>query len=407
VAKVIGLKTRNPILPMKMLKNLLTFLLFFSGIFFRQKIKAQCTILTLHSTSYDTLVKGTGNDNYGLTIPKFNPSTGTLVSVVIKTSVSVGYSFQAENTLNSSRSLSIGVGRYDYLSSVALTNSYTASGTQKTYGPFSFGATDATNGSGADYVAKGPFSFLSNTVVVNDSITTSTANFLGAGTVNFGYYPSTYSSIPQNLTYNFQANDTIHFSVTYYYCNNTTLPSGIIDFFAMKQNDATIKLSWTTQNEQSGRNYDVQQSADGFHFENAGIFASSVGNAGAADYNYFYLVKNADKGKLYFRLKEINSDGSISYSETRVVDLSENINDGMIIFPNPATDYVNLVFKNTAPNWQVEIFAAHGGIVQRMNLTNTNSGHIFFNGKPAAGVYFIKAMNMQTQEHYISSFVIR
>ena len=392
---------------MKMLKNLLGLLLFFSGIFFREKIKAQCTSLTLHSTSYDTLIKGTGNNNYSLTVPKFNPVTGTLIAVVIKTNVSVGYSFEAENTLSSSRSLSIGVGRYDYLSSAALTNSYTASGTQKTYGPYSFGPADATTGSGADYISKGPFSFLSNVVVINDSITTSTANFLGAGTVNFGYYPSTYSSIPQNLTYNFQANDTIHFSVTYYYCSNTALPSGIIDFFAIKQNDATIKLSWTTENELSGRNYEVEESADGIHFETAGTVVSNPGDAGAADYNYFYLFKNADKGKLFFRLKEINKDGTIFYSDTRVVDLAGKINDGMIIFPNPATDYVNVFFKDPAPEWQVEIFAAYGALLQRVSLTNTNSGRIFFNSKPAAGVYFINAVNVQTREHYISSFVIR
>ncbi|MBS1934528.1 MAG: choice-of-anchor E domain-containing protein, partial [Bacteroidetes bacterium] len=137
---------------------------------------------------HDTLATGTGNDNYSFTVPQFNPSTGTLVAVVIKTNVSIGYSFEAENTTNSSRSVSIGVGRYDYLSSPALSNSNYASGTQKTYGPYTLGKSDGVPNSGTDYLAKGPFSFLSNTVIINDSIISSVASFLGTGTVNFGYY---------------------------------------------------------------------------------------------------------------------------------------------------------------------------------------------------------------------------
>src|SRR5579871_1068146 len=152
------------------------------------KLFGQCTILTMKSSVHDTLVTGSGNDNYSFTIPQFNPSAGTLVSVVIKTNVSIGYSFQAENTTNSSRSVSIGVGRYDYLTSSALSNSNYASGTQKTYGPYTLGKSDGVSNSGTDYLAKGPFSFLSNTVIINDSIISSVANFLGTGTVNFGYY---------------------------------------------------------------------------------------------------------------------------------------------------------------------------------------------------------------------------
>jgi hypothetical protein len=367
------------------------------------KLFGQCTILTMRSAVHDTLVTGTGNDNYNFTVPQFNPAVGTLVSVVVKTKVSVGYSFQAENTTNGSRSISIGVGRYDYLSSTALSNSNYASSMQKTYGPYTVGKSDGVSNSGPDYIAKGPFSFLSNTIIINDSITSSVANFLGTGVVAFGYYPSTYSTIPQNLTYTFNASDTIHFIVTYYYCNTSTLPTGITDFFATKQNDATVKLSWITQNEEAGRNYDIEKSADGKNFDSISSITSDAA-ASTANYQYVYLIKNADNGKLFFRLKETGKDGIVSYSEIRSVDLNET--GGILkIFPNPATDHINIQLTKTA-NWQIDIFAAHGGLVQSNFINGGNAVQILFKSKPAPGVYFVRATNLQSLEQQTISVVL-
>jgi len=368
-------------------------------------LTAQCTSFTTKSVLYDTAVSGTGNDNYSFTSPQFDPSLGTLISVVIKTNVSIGYSFQAENTSNSSRSVNIGVGRYDYLSSAALSNSNFAGSVDKTYGPYSLAASDGSMGSGADYIANGPFSFLNHAVVINDSITSSTANFLGTGTVQFDYFPSTYSTIPQNLTYNFSATDTIQFSVTYYYCNTSILPTGIINFSAAKENDKEIKLSWTTENELPGRNYEIEESKDGINFESFADFSSKKNNGKDADYFYFYQIKNNDKGKLFFRLKEMNADGTIGYSETRIVNLDIEINNSLFLFPNPATINLNLHFA-TPGNWQVDIFSADGALQQRNFLFNSNSSTIFFKKKLAAGTYFLHATNMQTQKVLATDFIV-
>ena len=158
--------------------------------------------------SLDTLVMGIGNDSYTFNAKQFNPATGTLVAVVVKTNVSLGYAFRAENLASSSRSVAVGVGRYDYLVGGVLTNGYYANGIQKSYGPYTMGPADADAGSGSDFFEVPAFSFVSGTNVINDSITSSVVGFLGTGNIAFSYFPSTYSTIPADLSYSFSAVDT-------------------------------------------------------------------------------------------------------------------------------------------------------------------------------------------------------
>ncbi|MBS1934527.1 MAG: T9SS type A sorting domain-containing protein [Bacteroidetes bacterium] len=390
---------------MKPIRIFFLFCITLSGIVSPCLLPAQCTSFTTKTATYDTTVRGMGNDNFSFNMPLFNPSAGTLISVVIKTNVSVGYSFQAENTSNTSRSINIGVGRYDYLSGAALSNSNFAGNIQSTYGPYNLAASDGVSNSGSDYIANGPFSFLNHAIVLNDSITSSTANFLGSGTVHFDYFPSTYSSIPQNLTYNFSATDTVQFSVTYYYCNTSTLPTGIIDFSAVKESNAAIKLSWLTENESAGRTYEIEKSSNGKDFDSLAFISSEITADKNARYDYFYEIKNEDREKLFFRLKEINEDGTISYSEIRTVALNMETTNGIFLFPNPVSNSFNVHFA-VQGNWQIDIFSADGVLQQRDFTANNNSANIFFRKRLAAGVYFLKATNLANQEISATSFVI-
>ncbi len=369
-------------------------------------IKAQC-INTVKSLSFDTLVNGSGNDSYSFNTPQFNPSLGTLIAVTVKTTVSIAYGFQVENNTSSSRSVTIGVGRYDYLGSSALTNSYYANGVQKNYGPYTLGAANATPNSGPDYLAKAPFTFLKNTAVINDSITASVTGFMGYGTVPFVYYPSTYSVIPSNLTYTFTAVDTTKFSVTYYYCNTGVLASDITAFTAAKETNTTVKLAWETLNEETGRTYEIEESADGNNFIYTASISSAPGQDAIGNYIYQYQMKGNDKGNLYFRLREIDKTSNVKYSEIRMVDMGEGDSKGLGIFPNPARSFINVVFNQSSlQNWQVDIFAANGALIQRNYYFNTGTAHIEFNEKLAAGAYFVRVTDRQTLKSFVSTFVI-
>jgi hypothetical protein len=393
---------------MKPVKSLLISLLCLTAFLLPLISDAQCSAGLTKTISFDTVVTGTGNNNYNFTTPQFSPATGTLIAVVIKTKVSIGLGFHAENTDNSSRSVNIGAGRYDYLSCPALYNSFYAGSVQKNYGPYSLAASDGVPNSGDDYLAVSPFPFLQNEIVLSDSIITSIENFLGYGNVDFGYYPSTYSVIPQNLSYNFSANDTMHFGVTYYYCNSQTLPVNIINFSAIKVNDQQVQLNWQNKSEEKSRLYEIEKSSDGKIFSVITSLPADMLADGSGDYLDEYKMTPDDKSRIYFRLKIKNSDGSIDYSAIRFVDLNAENETSVYLYPNPCSNFLNITLRDASEkNLHFDIYTALGGLIQHDDLPATNTVVLKFKNKLAAGVYFLRLTDQQSLKTQTQRFVVQ
>ena len=367
--------------------------------------KAQCTPATSLSITRDTVFTGTGNDYFNPLIPQFDPSLGDLSAVVVKSTVSIGYGFQVENAGSIAKTINIGIARNDYIGNSALPNSYLANSIQKNYGPYTLAASNGIPNSGPDYTTQGPFSFLSNYTVINDSIVTGVSPSLGDGTMSFDYYPTTYSIVPSGLTYTFNANDTMHFSVTYYYCSATVLAMGITDFTAILEGNTIVQLAWTVSDEISGGTYEIEKSTDGVHFTDIASLPTAPG-AGDSHYSYPYAV-GKQSGALYFRLKVLGPKENISYSEIRKVDLGNGASGGLYLYPNPSGEFLNVIFNQPGGNWQVDIMAVSGALVQRNYYLNSNTVHIDFQHPLAAGVYFLRATDQQTRDSRISSFVVK
>ncbi len=365
---------------------------------------AQCSS-SLKSISYNTVLKGTGNNSWGFLLPQFNPVQGTLIAVNISATISVRYAFTLENNATGAVAYTVNVNRRDSISSSTL-SSPVNNWTYKTYGPFNLSATDGTTGSGSDYTNQGPVTLLNN-YILNDSIVSNVVPFLGTSNAVFDYNPATTASVAGGANYSFSEsiNDTMHFSLTYYYCNAVVLQTTLTDFFAVKQNDETIKLSWTTQNELANRLYTVEKSNDGKNFSEVDTVRSVDENT-SVNYSSGYSISSTDRNKIYFRLKIADENGDISYSEIRIVELDEN-KQSISLFPNPSGNFVNVVFTNSIGNLQTDIFAANGELIQRNYFANANSAHINFRNKLASGVYFIKALDMQLQKNYVISFIVK
>lgn len=358
--------------------------------------RAQCGS-TFQSITYDTLVTGTGNNSFLIHLSQFDPSIGTLVSAKINSTISLNYGFKLKNVELVQRDFSVSVGRYDHYTSTALSVPYT-------------NLLDTNIGSfllnPGDSVSKPPYAVLSG-YSLNDSITNDAVNFLGSGTVAFNYTPITYTNLTGSNVYYYSAsaNDTIHFSVTYYYCNNTVLANDIISFSAVKTSSKNIKLSWAMADPQTGRKYAVQTSSDGIHFSDI----ASVPDDGSVNYEYDYTVPDHKEGAIYFRLKIISPSGQVKYSETKMVDITnDNTGNGISLYPNPSDSYINIVFNEPAnTHWDICIYSANGGLIQKNHFAAASTVHVNFRNKLPAGVYFVRAENIETQKKYLQSFLVR
>jgi len=359
---------------------------------------SQCSN-SLHSISYDTLIAGSGNDNHTFSIPKFNPLLGTLISAKVNSVVSVNYGFVLKNVESVSRNFSVSVGRYDDFASAVLASPY-SNQMQVNIGTYPLNPGNTVSQGLTNIIYRH-----SNT----DSLVTNLTNFMGSGSISFDYEPITYTNLigSANYYYSASASDTVHFSITYLYCNPVVLPVNLSSFRAERQSETLINLSWTTENEAAGRNYEVQKSNNGNDFVPVSVVPGEPSNGGLAKYGYDYTLSANDHGVIYFRLKQTDQSGAGGYSEIRMVKLDQDGNAGVSLFPNPATNFVDLRLNQPGvKSWVVDIFSSNGGLVQTSACPNAGIMHVLFKSKPARGVYFIRATDPQTHKSAVQHFVV-
>ena len=165
--------------------------------------------------------------------------------------------------------------------------------------------------------------------------------------------------------------------------------TGGANTFAMKWLQADAKLvgkqvqvTWTIGNEVNINDYIVERSADGINF--TAIVTVNATSVVAAEKQYAAMDRLPEKGINYYRIKQITNDGTINYSKTLQVNVSETTD--FIIWPNPASTVVNIQNRQT---------------ISRLQCYNGN-GQLIYDVKPAtsqlaipvlrwaAGIYNIK-----------------
>jgi len=81
--------------------------------------------------------------------------------------------------------------------------------------------------------------------------------------------------------------------------------------------------------------------------------------------------------------------------------------DQVTAYPNPARDYIQLTFNDlTGSDWQVDLLAADGHIVQSNRYSNATQARVNFTSKLASGVYFARVTNIRTSQHFTTTFAV-
>ena len=355
--------------------------------------------------------EGATGGTFTFTLPQYNPSPGgyTLISAALTaTATTTGsINYKNNNPGPSDQIFVPAVTRRDQVS----VNGNLISLTNSTYSGFSFVRLKPAGATG-DNVTLGPSTIYNNTTVLSNTETnagTLTSDYQGTGTITLDYTTNFFlaNNIQAGIVITPTIADNVNFSVTYTYCVPTTLSSNILTFTAEKAGSQTVDLKWETTNEQPGRKYYIEVSTAGQDFAIAGSVPSSA-SSGYADYSYSYPVAPSATGKIYFRLREVDIDGTATWSDVRTVNLDGNGSNSVFsIYPNPPSDFINLTIPGDVEDWQVDIMAADGSLVQRGYYRNSNAPKINFVRRLSAGTYFVRAVNPQTGKSYSGSFLMR
>ncbi len=121
--------------------------------------------------------------------------------------------------------------------------------------------------------------------------------------------------------------------------NVSPLPIELISFEALYKNNEVL-LNWSTASEKNNAYFTLEKSQDGLFFE-AFERIKSLGNSSTRT---DYSSKDSDpgSGRMYYRLKQTDTDGRFSYSN--IVDADIDAEGSIRVFPNPCTGSFQLQF---------------------------------------------------------------
>lgn len=119
---------------------------------------------------------------------------------------------------------------------------------------------------------------------------------------------------------------------TTYPCTLSSLPIELLTFTG-KCEDNHVDLKWVTATETNNAYFTIEKSIDAINW----AVISTIKGAGNSvnKINYAYSDLKSSNEIAYYRLKQIDIDGSFKYSEIVDVDCNDN-STALIIFPNPS-----------------------------------------------------------------------
>jgi len=153
--------------------------------------------------------------------------------------------------------------------------------------------------------------------------------------------------------------------------------------FDAHENENNVNLTWSTASETQNDFFQIEQSSDGKVFTTIGIVK---GMGTTQNYSsYFFQDKNPRDGLNYYRLKQVNFDGTFKYSRLETVNVISS-SSGIAVSPNPFNDRFQLKLKevNQRPS-KIYIVNIMGQIVyteiigrgqrqKELNLSHLESG---------------------------------
>jgi len=161
------------------------------------------------------------------------------------------------------------------------------------------------------------------------------------------------------------------------------LPVVLTAFTATPAGPAAVALAWATASETNSARFEVQRSADGTTWVTLGAVAAA--GTSATTRSYGYLDGAALAGTGYYRLRQVDQDGTTAYSA--VVPVTLGGSGGLALYPNPAHDGA-ATLTGAAPGVMVQVLDALGRVAA--TATVGADGTVALSGLPR-GLYVVRS----------------
>ncbi|MEZ4920238.1 MAG: hypothetical protein R2792_14130 [Saprospiraceae bacterium] len=136
-------------------------------------------------------------------------------------------------------------------------------------------------------------------------------------------------------------------------------------YFSVLPKDKHNELSWGTASEQNNDYFSVERGSNTAEFLEIGKLAGAGTSHSPIEYNF--TDENPLSGINYYRLKQVDFDGTFSYSPIRAVRNAAS--SAPVVYPSLATDLVYADFGSTqVEEGNYQLFDAQGKLVKQENI---------------------------------------
>jgi hypothetical protein len=127
------------------------------------------------------------------------------------------------------------------------------------------------------------------------------------------------------------------------------LPVTITSFIAVAQGNDAV-LNWATASETNNQGFEVQVSTDGTTFSKLSFLAVNTPNSSTPHSYQYRDVTSGKQGVRYYRLRQLDLDGTESFVGPRAVTFGEGIAQATSLqgYPSPFSSEINLALQTSA-----------------------------------------------------------
>jgi Secretion system C-terminal sorting domain/SdrD B-like domain len=221
---------------------------------------------------------------------------------------------------------------------------------------------------------------------------------VGNGEINFSDNDATSVGLMPQIAIMIPIDGKTDHNVDFGFKPTIVLPIKIESFIALPKG-SQVNLQWTVSEQLNVAGYEVLFSTDGRTFTTTIATVAANTNSNAT-YDAVHTTPAASIN--YYRIKSIDKDGTVSYSDIRKVTFGKG--GTVSVYPNPAVDVVNIILTGNMVNKAatVSILSMDGKLQNQQRITNTNQTETIDVSKLSNGSYILRVV---TSDEVINKIV--
>ncbi|HEY8399791.1 MAG TPA: T9SS type A sorting domain-containing protein [Cytophagaceae bacterium] len=176
------------------------------------------------------------------------------------------------------------------------------------------------------------------------------------------------------------------------------LPVEWLYFDAEIRSDKTVLLTWATLSETNADRFYIERSKDGLNFESIGS-VKALGHSSITQ-TYQYIDGNPETGIIYYRIREVDKDGNISYSGIKKLELNQY--SLFNVYPNPSHNqfFIESIGRRPGHTITITLEELTGKILLKQEVILKEETPYELPALLAPGIYILKITDIESEQTF-------